>query len=237
MDSKRTDTDRRRFMTSAAMGLAAFGSGGLTLRADARPTPAQGDADYAKRVLSLFGQTPEPVVTEEPIEVSPRQGRGPSYLPRAPFRGKVSPMMAKGVPLFVQGHVWGHDTKQALVGAILDVFQASPEGVYSPGGDDWSFRTRLLTSETGYYEYETIHPPAYEFPAAGSGRWRSPHVHMVVNCPGYAELATELMFTGDPKADVDFVGRPSELVKTPEKVEIEGVACERVWFDVVLAPR
>jgi catechol 1,2-dioxygenase len=93
-------------------------------------------------------------------------------------------------------------------------------------------RTRVLTDETGYYEYETIHPGAYKI---GPDAWRPSHVHYLVRKAGYATLVTQLYFKGDKfNAKDEFIKAP--LIIALEAVKLNGGTIETGVFDVVLAP-
>jgi len=137
----------------------------------------------------------------------------------APFRAKISPIGAEGVPLIVTGTVFSLETKKALPFAVLDIWQASGEeaekgGVYDyhetgperrPYSEsvntvgktkNYNFRGRVICNENGQYEFETITPQPYlddqyEDPP---GVWRCAHIHYYVNSPGYTPLVTQVYF-------------------------------------------
>ena len=92
-------------------------------------------------------------------------------------------------------------------------------------------RIRLVTDETGAYEYETVHPGAYQI---GRRTWRPPHIHYLVQHPGYKRLTTQLYFRGDPHQKEDTIIRPS-LVIDLQKVKVGDKSYRQGVFDVVLA--
>src|SRR5262249_41641458 len=129
------------------------------------------------------------LLTDSPV--TPPQILGPYFRTGAPFRGKVTPPLEPGRLLVVRGRVWGSDTRRPLPGALLDVWQANANGHYDMSHPDYPlekgiflYRIRLLTDETGYYEYETVFPGRYE---VGPQVYRPAHVHYWVRSNGYRE--------------------------------------------------
>ena len=110
-------------------------------------------------------------------------GMGPNHKPGAPFRAKLSPPLADGTVLLVRGHVRDKATGNGVDGAVLDAWQADATGQYHL--DDFDYRARVITDESGYFEIETIVPSNYGPP---------PHIHMIVTAPGYSQLVTEMLF-------------------------------------------
>lgn len=234
---------RREFFLTG--GLAAAGSAGLALRADALPTLPSGTLDhypeFRKILAADTGPMPGDADLSLPAATKPTEDNilGPYFREGAPFRAKVTPVLEKGTPLVVRGRVWGFDTKRPLAGVVLDIWQANADGRYDnddpkkpPAKGVYLNRTRVQTDETGYYEYETIHPGAYRI---GPSAWRPAHIHYMVRKAGYASLVTQLYFEGDKfnKAD-DFI-KPS-LIITLTRTKVNGQAVESGVFDVVLAP-
>ena len=212
---------RRAFLRRSTLGLAAVGVAGLSLRADAQPTPqARSDHDLP----------PDAAPTEPNI-------LGPFYRRGAPFRGKVTPPLAAGTALLIDGRVWSFGTRRPLAGAVLDVWQAGHDGRYDnddprspPKPGVFTNRCRVAADEAGRYEFETVHPGRY----LNGRRLRPAHVHYRVTAPGHRELVTQLYFEGDPHLDGDPFARPS-LVVPLRTTEANGGTYEAATFDVVLA--
>jgi catechol 1,2-dioxygenase len=137
--------------------------------------------------------------------------------------------------LILCGRVWGFDTKKPLPGAILDVWHVDIHGRYAMADGDYRNRGRLLSSETGTYEFESIHPVAYPM-GDPSGPWRSPHIHFQLNYPGYKTLITELFFEGDERHEKDPLFKKALLVPIAEK-NLQGHGYQLASFDFVLEPR
>lgn len=141
--------------------------------------------------------------------------------------------------MLISGRVWGHDTRKPLARAVLDVWQASHAGRYDnddpkapPAKDVFLYRSRLVADDSGYYEYETIHPGRYEI---GKGVWRPSHIHYLVRAPGYRTLVTQLYFKGDPENARDAFIRPSLIIDL-QAVKADGGEYEKGAFDIVLSP-
>lgn len=210
--------ERRNFL-----GLAAVGVSGLVLRSDAAPTPRSHDADDAESLHSLLsGDDLKPTVSRE---------LGPFYRSGAPYRAKLTPPFEPGTILVVTGRIWSFTTKKPIAGASLDLWQVDNQTKdYSNGNGDFKNRARLLTDETGGYEFETVHPVPY---SPGPNFWRSPHIHFIATAAGHRRLVSELFFKGDEKQDIDSLFHPS-LAMSVEKRKLNGQAYEHVVFDIVL---
>ncbi len=230
---------RREFFRG---GLATAGVTALSLRADALPTLPSGTLKHYPEFQAL-ADVPLPFVAPSaalPDTAKPTEDNhlGPYYREGAPYRAKVTPPLAKGITLLIRGRVWGFDTKKPLVSAVLDIWQADADGRYDnddpdkpPAKGTYVNRTRVLTDETGYYEFETIHPGPYKI---GPDAWRPAHIHYLVRKPGYTNLITQLYFKGDKHNAKDEFIKPS-LVITLEAAKVNGSAIETGVFDVVLA--
>ncbi|MDB5312336.1 MAG: hypothetical protein JWO38_6538 [Gemmataceae bacterium] len=241
-----SSVSRREFFLKG--GLAAAGSAGLVLRADALPTLPSGSLDhYPEFQKVLCGADPfdGPLPGETGLTltagVRPTEDNilGPYFREGAPFRAKVTPPLERGTVMLIRGRVWGFDTKKPLVGVVLDVWQANADGRYDnddpktpPAKGVYPNRARVLTDETGYYEFETVHPGPYK---TGPDTWRPSHIHYMVRKAGYASLVTQLYFQGDRFNQADEFIKPS-LVIALAKGKVNGQVIETGVFDVVLAP-
>lgn len=227
--------NRRQLLQHSSLGLAAAGTGTLTLRAGAAPTDATEDVHDYQAFLDKNGiPQVQPSGKYEPTHVDIL---GPFHLGGAPFRGKVTAPLEAGETLVVRGRIWGFDTRKPIANALLDVWQADAAGQYDmtdprkpPERSGFRNRIRLLADETGYYEYETIRPGSYR---AGGGT-RPAHIHYMVQAPGYQKLITQLYFKGDPHIASDPWARKSNLLVAPVKVKAAEGSYMRGTFDIVL---
>jgi catechol 1,2-dioxygenase len=163
-----------------------------------------------------------------------------------PFWRAHHPPMASGADIFtadtpgirleVRGRV--QDLQGApLSGAVVDVWQASPVGLYENQDDtqaDMNLRGRFTTDGDGRFSFRTVKPAGYPIPIDGPvGRlleWqqRSPmrpaHIHFLAIAQGYRVLATQIFDDTDPGIHADVVfGAVGSLVRRfsphPQRVD------------------
>ena len=223
---------RREFLQRSGAGLAAAGVAGLVLRADATPTPASAADEEAGRILIQMGPPPKELAraSGELKKITPVV-YGPFYRAGAPFRGKLSAPGEPGTTFVLSGRVWAFDTRRPLAGAVLDFWHVDMQMKYSDGVTDLRNRGRLVSSETGAYEVESIRPIPYK-PNPSSDFWRCAHFHLLVVRPGYKPLVTEIHFVGDPHKN-DPMYRPENAIAV-ERHESNVKTFESGVFDIVL---
>lgn len=231
IDNQKSDTEknnRREFLLKTAL----FG-GSLVLGGEIFPTPASGQVDEtSKRLLSMSTKTSNPTswkATEDNI-------LGPYHRPRAPYRAMIAPPLAPGKILIVQGRIWGIDTRKPLSGVIIDIWQADHSGSYDnddrdnpPNPHTFDYRARLISDETGYYEFQTIRPGRYKVGKS----YRPSHIHYLIRAKGYKQLITQLYFEGDPYNKVDPFIKNSLIIK-PKAVTTNSGTYEKGVFDIIL---
>lgn len=126
-------------------------------------------------------------------------------------------MAETGTPVVVRGRVTDPSGKP-VVGAILDVWQASPDGKYDiqdPNQADMNLRGIFSTDANGEYGFRTVKPSAYPIPddgpvgdllhATGRHPMRPAHIHFIITMPGYERLVTHIFVEGDEYLDSDAV--------------------------------
>jgi catechol 1,2-dioxygenase len=109
-----------------------------------------------------------------------------------------------GVQLEVRGTAYGADG-QPLAGATVDVWQASPVGLYENQDDaqpDMNLRGRFSTDAQGGYFFRSVHPAGYPVPTNGPcgvlldaqrrHPYRPAHLHFMVSYPGHKVLITQV---------------------------------------------
>jgi catechol 1,2-dioxygenase len=231
------ETNRRKFFQQsgiAALGLATAASSGARLAAHTPPTVTIADADETNRALILLAPPPKVKVTPkgELKKVTP-QPYGPFYRQGAPFRGKLSLPGEPGTTFVLSGRVWAFDTKLPLQGAVLDFWHVDNSESYSDGVNDFRNRGRLVSSESGYYELESIRPIPYRPNATDNPAfWRCAHFHLLAVCPGYQPLVTEIHFRDEPHKN-DPMYRVENAIAA-EKHTVNGKSFETGVFDIVL---
>ncbi len=220
---------RRDFLQQTGFGLAMIGASGLVLRSDARPTPRSLDAGAAETLFREISTASFDTKTDLKPTVS--RDIGPFFRSGSPYRAKLTPPFEPGTVLVVTGRIWSFETKKPLANAALDLWQVDNQTAdYSNGNGDFKNRTRLVTDESGAFEFETVHPIPY---TPGPNFWRSPHIHFIATAAKHKQLVSEMFFKGDAKQDVDRLFHPS-LVTAIEKKKINGRDYETAVFDIVL---
>jgi protocatechuate 3,4-dioxygenase beta subunit len=226
------DSRRRTFLQRSAFGLAAIGASGLVLRSDALPTQ-EVKRDQSDRVLIQMGSVKDVAASTGELKKPLPFPYGPFYRTGAPFRGKLSLPGEPGTQFVLSGRVWAFDTKRPLPGVVLDFWHVDTSEKYSNGTTDFRNRGRLVSSETGYYELESIRPIPYRpNPQGAPDFWRCAHFHLVAACPGYQPLITEIHFQGDAKKS-DPMYRLENAIAVEEK-KVNGTTFQTGVFDVVL---
>ena len=226
------ESDRRKFLLHTSLGLA--GTAGLILRADAQPTPQIAVAEEANRILIQMAPPPKVDIGAkgELKKITP-QPYGPFYKQGAPFRGKLCEPGEPGTTFVLTGRVWAFDTKRPLPGVVLDFWHVDMQEKYSNGVSDFRNRGRLISSEAGSYELESIRPIPYRPNAtANPNFWRCAHFHLLAVSPGYKPLVTEIHFQDDPKKN-DPMYRAENAIAA-EKRNVNGKSFETGVFDIVL---
>ena len=154
---------------------------------------------------------------------------GPFYCPGAPEipnPGSIRREADTGEPLLVSGKVTDAADGRSLAGAVVDVWQANADGVYSNEDDalpTWNLRGRQRTDADGRYAIETVRPSHYTVKHDGPvGRllellarhpWRPAHIHFLVTAGGFRPLVTQAYLAGGPYLDDDAIaGVKDELI-------------------------
>lgn len=123
----------------------------------------------------------------------------------------------EGTPALVSGRVLDLAGKP-IAGALLDVWQAQPNGLYDSQDqhpEDLNMRGKFHTDRDGRYLLRTTVPVHYPIPSDGpvgamlkaTGRhpWRPAHIHFVVSAEGYEPVTTHIFDRRDPYLNSDAV--------------------------------
>ncbi|EYS93973.1 catechol 1,2-dioxygenase [Cupriavidus sp. SK-4] len=155
---------------------------------------------------------------------STRDGRTPGAL-LGPFYRANAPRYdcgdcvvqddAPGLPLLVSGTVRATDGTP-LPGALVEIWQASPVGLYDnqdPTQPDRNLRGCFHTDESGGYHFRTVRPAGYPVPTHGPvgtllaeqqrHPYRPAHIHFIVAAPGYRTLVTQVFADAPDKLESD----------------------------------
>lgn len=146
---------------------------------------------------------------------------GPYYTENAPELERPYELPRRedepGDVLVFRGTVRDEDGRP-LAGAVLDMWQADANGVYSnidPKPPENNLRGRFRADDEGRYEVRTIVPVPYEIPTEGpTGRllavqgkhtMRPAHLHLIVSHQGNEKLTTQIFFEGGEYVEDDCV--------------------------------
>jgi hydroxyquinol 1,2-dioxygenase len=144
---------------------------------------------------------------------------GPFYRENAPFfeHGSDISGPVEGEAALIRGHVLSQDGAP-IEGAVLDVWQAAPSGLYEeqdPDQPDMNLRGRFRSAADGSFWFKTVKPAGYPIPVDGPvgdmlrkmGRhnMRPAHLHFIVSADGHAPVTTELYTRGDAYLETDTV--------------------------------
>ncbi len=147
---------------------------------------------------------------------------GPFWVDGAPHHANGTniargPEAVSGEVAVVHGSVrdaHGHP----IAGAVLDVWQASPDGLYDvqdAAQPDMNLRGIFRTDDDGRYWFVTVKPAPYPIPddgpvgamlrATGRHPMRPAHIHFMIDAPGFERLITHIFVEGDPYLESDAV--------------------------------
>ncbi|WP_210587035.1 maleylacetate reductase and hydroxyquinol 1,2-dioxygenase domain-containing protein [Streptomyces sp. GESEQ-35] len=140
---------------------------------------------------------------------------GPFYVagPPAAEHGSDIAGDLTGTPLWADIRVTDRQG-EPVSGAVVDVWQSNEDGFYDvqlPDLDGPVLRARFTTDEDGRFTFWSILPSEYPIPddgpvgrmlsAVGRHPYRAPHVHFLIDAPGYQPLITQLFVRGGAYLD------------------------------------
>jgi len=154
----------------------------------------------------------------DPHGVSDAALLGPFWRANAPRLPPGASIAAPGTPgAVLEMHGTVHDVDgQPVAGATVDVWQASPNGLYEnqdPAQPDMNLRGRFETDAQGAFSLCTVRPKGYPVPTSGPGGdllraqerhpFRPAHLHVMVSKPGYKVLITQVFPHDDERLTSD----------------------------------
>ncbi|KAJ5095799.1 hypothetical protein NUU61_005155 [Penicillium alfredii] len=134
---------------------------------------------------------------------------GPFFRADTPYRQNgddiVKTKPADGEMAFMHGRVIDFTTKHPLVGATVEVWQASTNGLYEqqdPAQVEFNLRGKFKTDQDGRYYFYCLRPTPYPVPDDGPGGkllelmdrhpFRPAHIHIIATYDGYRPLTTQI---------------------------------------------
>ncbi len=159
---------------------------------------------------------------------------GPFYRGHAPecVDGEcIARSETPGPTLFFSGRVIDID-EAPVAGAKLDIWQASPVGLYEnqdSDQDDFNLRGVFRTNEAGSFRFKSVKPAGYPVPTDGPvgvllhAQKRHPmrpaHIHFIVSAPGHKTLITQIFSDTQEALVTDVVfGAKAQIVGTSSSI-------------------
>ncbi|NKX64682.1 catechol 1,2-dioxygenase [Labrenzia sp. 5N] len=152
---------------------------------------------------------------------------GPFYRGSAPdceFGDTIARSTTSGDPLVLKGRVLDVNG-EPIAGATLDVWQASPDGLYENQDKDqadFNLRGKFISDENGNYLIRTVKPAGYPVPvhtttgdllrAQKRTPMRPAHVHFIVSAPEHKTLITQIFADTDEAMVNDVVFGAKEQI-------------------------
>jgi catechol 1,2-dioxygenase len=173
-----------------------------------------------------------------------------------PFYRAQSPLCAPGenicrdarggVPLTVLGHVTDVEGRP-VAGAIVDVWQASPVGLYEnqdPEQPDHNLRGRFETNAEGRFHFRSVRPVGYPVPTDGPcgellraqvrHPYRPAHIHFMFSKEGFKTLVTQVFPNDDGSIAADVVFGVTDALSGNFERQPDGSM--RLEYDFVMRP-
>ncbi|KAJ5684421.1 uncharacterized protein N7477_000766 [Penicillium maclennaniae] len=139
---------------------------------------------------------------------------GPFFRADTPYRDNGADIVVTkpkdGEMVFMHGRVMDFVTKAPLVGASVEVWQASTNGLYEqqdPEQVEFNLRGKFKTDADGRYYFYCLRPTPYPVPDDGpAGKmlqlmdrhpFRPAHIHIIVTRDGYRPLTTQIFDSKD----------------------------------------
>ena len=137
------------------------------------------------------------------------------HSPVTPNGGSIVRSPTPGPALFV--NAWFKDkTGKPVEGAVVDVWQSSPEGYYEnqdPVQADMNLRGKFTTDKNGHIGFRSVKPSGYPIPVDGpvgellrkQGRhnMRPAHLHVLAEKAGFKTLVSQVYVPDDPNLETD----------------------------------
>ncbi|KAB8290039.1 hypothetical protein EYC80_010365 [Monilinia laxa] len=156
-----------------------------------------------------------------------------------------------GEIVYMHGTVTDNKTKKPIVGATVDAWQASTNGLYEQQDDqqaEHNLRGKFKTDENGHYGFYCLKPTPYPIPFDGpAGKilqlldrhpFRPAHIHLIVQHENYKPLTTQIFDSKDEYLQNDSVFAVKDsLVVDFVPLKDNPKASLELNYPVVLAPQ
>ncbi|KAJ5468325.1 Intradiol ring-cleavage dioxygenasecore [Penicillium sp. IBT 31633x] len=179
---------------------------------------------------------------------------GPFFRADTPYRENgediVKTRPADAEMAFMHGRVMDFQTKKPLVGATVEVWQASTNGLYEqqdPEQVEFNLRGKFKTDEEGRYWFYCLRPTPYPVPNDGpAGKllelmdrhpFRPAHIHIIATYDNHRPLTTQIFDRKDQYLENDsvFAVKDSLIVDFVPRKDDPKAALE-LNYDIKLVP-
>ncbi|KAJ5765416.1 hypothetical protein N7520_004975 [Penicillium odoratum] len=147
---------------------------------------------------------------------------GPFFRADTPYRSNGDDIVINkpkdGQMAFMHGRIMDFTTQKPLVGATVEVWEASTNGLYEqqdPEQVDFNLRGKFQTDSEGRYYFYCLRPTPYPVPNDGpAGKllelmdrhpYRPAHIHIMATHKGYRPLVTQIFDRSGKYLDNDSV--------------------------------
>lgn len=166
--------------------------------------------------------------------------------PEMPSGADIARDTGGGAPLVVKAHV--KDTSgRAIEGVLVEVWQASPVGLYENQDDaqpEHNLRGRFRTDAQGAFEFRSVKPAGYPVPVDGPcgemlraqerHPYRPAHIHFMLVKAGYKTLVTQVFDNADDAIESDVVFGVTPALSGDFRRQPDG--SYRLEYDFVMQP-
>jgi len=152
---------------------------------------------------------------------------------------------------YMHGIVKDLVTKKPVVGAWVDIWQASTNGLYEqqdPNQIEHNLRGKFKTDEKGHYGIYCLRPTPYPVPYDGPAGdllklldrhpYRPAHIHLIVQRDGYKPVTTQIFDKIDPYLTNDSVFAVKDsLIVDFKPLKGNPKATLELEYDILIAPQ
>jgi len=164
---------------------------------------------YKQAAASADTATPSAILGPFWRHDAPVRENGDTIALKTPSDGKVAYMF---------GTVTDAMTGKPLKNALVDIWQASTNGLYEqqdPDQPDCNLRGKFYTDGDGKYAFYCLRPTPYPVPGDGPAgklldlldrhHFRPGHIHLIITAGGYKSITTQIFDRETPYLDNDSV--------------------------------
>lgn len=189
---------------------------------------------------------------------NPVEGNESESTVLGPFYRENPPVLPKGASIiqkhydneettYFEGYI-KDETGKGIAGAIMDVWEVAPNGVYEnldPDQPEYNLRGRFETDENGHYAFVAVRPVPYPIPNdktagelmrfMGHHPNRPGHMHFIISKHGYRPLISQIYDADSDWLDDDSVFAVKESLIANFRPAAKDLGADlHVKFDFVL---